>query len=104
MHRIRCLGPNLLTSYAIGPVERVAITIAALNQVAMLVADALNYHRLAVLVALDVEGAAGTNSHPPPMCSRFEPPGDNRFHHVSGAKAVYPLFAHEKAPGKAKLI
>ena len=65
MHSSRCIhrfGPCLFTTCVVGPVKKIAIPITALNQTAMLVANALHRDSFTVLVALDIERAAGPDS------------------------------------------
>ena len=51
--------------------EEVAIAIKALDDAAMFMADALHHDGFAVLVALDIERAAGTDGHLSGVGSRF---------------------------------
>ena len=52
-----------------GPVEKIAIAIAALDQAAMFVADALHDARYAVPVGLDVEVARRTHTVDVQLCA-----------------------------------
>ena len=68
MRSSRCLrrfGPCLLTTCVVGSVEKIAITIAALHDAAVFVADALHHDGFTVLVALDIERATGPDSDTP---------------------------------------
>ena len=71
MHSIRCFGPCLFTTCVVGPVEKIAITIAALNDAAVFVADALHHDGFTVLVALDIERAASPDSDTSDVYSGF---------------------------------
>lgn len=92
MRSIRCLGPNLLTSCVIGPFKKIAIPIAALNDAAVLVADALHHHGLAALVGLNIKGTTGP--HRDPACVNAGPDAVGHFgtHHVTRAEPMHAFF------------
>ena len=70
----------------------------------MLVADALDHDGFAVLVALNIERAAGANRYASSVRASFDARGHLSPHHVTSAKTVDTLVSHQVAPWKAKFV
>ena len=84
MRSIRCLGPCLLASCVIGPVEKIAIAVVSLNDAAVFVANALHH----ALRSGDVEASCLADGHPAHVNAGLFPPGYDRPDQVAGLKAM----------------
>ncbi len=104
MQSMRCPWPYLFTSCVSDRFEKIAVAVVALNDPAVLVADALNNGRNTALQRLDVETSRRAHGHAARVDAGLQTFGHIGTHHVACAKAMDALAAHQVAPGEAEFV